>query len=86
MIVPSAEPSGGELEAEGDGCVLRLSHFVTDRAAAIANCYVVGLHTSLDRLAPCLDGEPTPWDWEGFAAHQRRYALAGLAPELPVEQ
>jgi uncharacterized protein YndB with AHSA1/START domain len=74
-----------ELEPNGDGCILRLSHFVTDPAAAIDNCYAVGLHTSLDRLAPCLEGAPTPWDWDAFAGHQRRYAAAGLAPELPTE-
>ena len=39
-----------ELEPVDTGCVLRLSHFVTDTAAAIDNCYVVGLHTSLARL------------------------------------
>lgn len=74
-----------ELEPDGDGCILRLSHFVTDRVAAIDNSYAVGLHTSLDRLAPCLEGAPTPWDWDAFARHQRRYAAAGLAPELPAD-
>jgi uncharacterized protein YndB with AHSA1/START domain len=74
-----------ELEPDGDGCLLRLSHFVTDRAAAIDNCYAVGLHTSLDRLAPCLEGSPTPWDWDAFARHQRRYAAAGLASDPPTE-
>jgi uncharacterized protein YndB with AHSA1/START domain len=72
-----------ELEPEGDGCVLRLSHFVPDPAVAIERCYAVGLHQSLERLSPLLDGTPIAWDWDGFAAHQRRYAAAGLAPELP---
>ena len=74
-----------ELEPNGDGCILRLSHFVTDPATAIDNCYAVGLHTSLDRLAPCLAGTPAPWDWDAFARHQHRYAAAGLAPEPPAE-
>jgi uncharacterized protein YndB with AHSA1/START domain len=74
-----------ELEPIGDGCVLRLSHFVTDPTTAIDNCYAVGLHTSLERLAPALAGTPIPWDWDAFADHQRRYAAAGLAPELPAE-
>ena len=74
-----------ELEPTADGCVLRLSHFVPDPATAIDNCYAVGLHTSLDRLAPALAGTPIPWDWDAFADHQRRYAEAGLAPALPVE-
>jgi uncharacterized protein YndB with AHSA1/START domain len=73
-----------ELEPHDAGCVLRLSHFVTDPTTAIDNCYAVGLHTSLDRLAPCLAGTPAPWDWDAFARHQRRHAAAGLAPELPA--
>jgi len=71
-----------ELEPSDEGCVLRLSQFVPDPAAAIDNCYVVGLHMSLSRLAPSLAGAPSPWDWDVFAAHQRRYASAGLAPEV----
>jgi uncharacterized protein YndB with AHSA1/START domain len=73
-----------ELEAAGDdgeACILRLSNYVPDRAAAIENCYAVGLHQSLERLAPALAGTPIPWDWEGFARHQARYAAAGLAPD-----
>lgn len=73
-----------ELEPSDDGCILRLSHFVADPAVAVENCYIVGLHTSLDRLAPSLAGDPVPWDWDGFARHQRRYAAAGFAPELPA--
>jgi uncharacterized protein YndB with AHSA1/START domain len=71
-----------ELEPDDAGCVLRLSHFVTDTGAAIDNCYVVGLHASLARLAPCLDGEPIAWDWDGFAEAQARYAGIGLAPPV----
>lgn len=68
-----------ELEAAGDGCVLRLSHFVTDVSAAIDNCYVVGLYASLARLEPCLQGHPVAWDWDGFAEAQAHYATVGLA-------
>ena len=70
-----------ELEpiGDGDGCVLRLSHFVPDADAAIGNCYVVGLHTSLSRLEPSLAGSPTGWDWDAFAAAQAHYASRGLA-------
>ncbi len=74
-----------DLEPVGDHCVLRLSHFVTDPATAIDNGYAVGLHTSLERLAPHLAGTPAPWDWDAFARHQRRYAAAGLAPALPAD-
>ena len=75
-----------ELEAQGDGTVLRLSHFVVDPDSAIQNCYIVGLHQSLGRLTPALDGSPIDWDWEGFARDQQRYAEAGFAPELDQEQ
>ena len=68
-----------ELESIETGCVLRLSHFVTDADAAINNCYVVGLHESLARLSPCLAGQPVPWDWDEFAAAQAHYARLGLA-------
>ena len=68
-----------ELESVDAGCVLRLSHFVTDVSAALENGYVVGLHTSLSRLEPCLAGAPVPWDWDAFAEAQARYADLGLA-------
>jgi uncharacterized protein YndB with AHSA1/START domain len=71
-----------ELEPVGTGCVLRLSHFVTDAGAAIDNCYVVGLHASLARLEPCLAGRPIAWDWDGFAEAQTHYAALGFAPEV----
>jgi hypothetical protein len=74
-----------ELEAVDTGCVLRLSHFVPDVDAAIGNCYVVGLHTSLGRLEPALAGRPVAWDWDGFAESQAQYASLGLAAPVPEE-
>jgi uncharacterized protein YndB with AHSA1/START domain len=71
-----------ELEPVGTGCVLRLSHVVTDTARAIDNCYVVGLHASLARLEPCLAGRPVAWDWAAFAEAQAHYASVGLAPPV----
>jgi hypothetical protein len=71
-----------ELESVDTGCLLRLSHFVTDTGAAVDNCYVVGLHTSLSRLEPCLAGRPTAWDWDAFAESQAQYAGVGLAPAV----
>lgn len=71
-----------ELEPTTDGCVLRLSHLVPDTDAAIENCYVVGLHTSLGRLAPLLAGRPIGWDWDAFAEAQAAYAQLGLAAEV----
>jgi len=73
-----------ELEPVDTGCVLRLSHFVTDTAGAIDNCYVVGLHASFARLAPCLAGRPVAWDWDGFAEAQAHYASIGLAPPVTL--
>jgi uncharacterized protein YndB with AHSA1/START domain len=71
-----------ELESVDDGCVLRLSHFVVDVGDAIGKCYVVGLHTSLSRLEPCLAGQPVRWDWDAFAESQAHYATLGLAPAV----
>jgi len=71
-----------ELQSVDGGCLLRLSHFVTDAGDAVDKCFVVGLHTSLSRLEPCLSGHPVPWDWEAFAAAQAQYASLGLAPQL----
>lgn len=74
-----------ELEATATGCTLRLNHFVTDVAAAIDNCYVVGLHASLARLEPSLAGTPEPWDWDDFYAAQAAYAELGFAPEVAAK-
>lgn len=71
-----------ELEPVDAGCVLRLSHFVVDTAAAIDGCYVVGLDTSLTRLEPCLAGRPVAWDWDAFAVSQAHYAALGFAPPV----
>jgi uncharacterized protein YndB with AHSA1/START domain len=71
-----------ELEPTGDSCILRLAHFLPDPDVGIENCYVVGLHTSLSRLGPCLAGHPVPWDWDEFAAAQARYAELGIAPPV----
>ena len=68
-----------ELEPFDTGCILRLSHHVPDVREAIDNCYLVGLHTSLSRLEPCIAGRPTPWDWDAFAAARGHYADLGLA-------
>jgi uncharacterized protein YndB with AHSA1/START domain len=73
-----------ELEPVDTGCVLRLSHFVTDPDTAIDNCYIVGLHASLARLAPCLAGRPIAWDWDSFADAQAHDASLGLAPAPSV--
>ncbi len=69
-----------ELEPVGEGCVLRLTHVMPDADAGIERCYVVGLHTSLSRLEPCLTATPSPWDWEAFERARAAYAHVGLAP------
>jgi uncharacterized protein YndB with AHSA1/START domain len=73
-----------ELEPFDTGCVLRLSHFVPDPADALDKGFLVGLHTSLSRLEPCLAGSPVPWDWDELAVSQAAYAELGLAN--PVEE
>lgn len=74
-----------DLEAVDAGCVLRLTQHVTDVAAAIDGCWIVGLHTSFSRLEPMLAGSPIPWDWDAFADSQAHYAADGLAPEPEPE-
>lgn len=64
------------------GCELRLSHFLPHPDVVVTQPYVVGLHTSLSRLEPCLAGRPVPWDWEAFARDQAAYAALGLAPAV----
>jgi uncharacterized protein YndB with AHSA1/START domain len=71
-----------ELEPTPSGCILRLQHVVPDADDALGQRFVVGLHTSLDRLEPLLAGRPIPWDWEAFAIAQAAYAAQGLAPEV----
>ena len=66
--------------AEHDGsCTLVFTQTGPDRARFIQNNFAVGTHTSLDRLGSLLEGNPIEWDWDAMAAHQRRYAAAGLA-------
>src|SRR5271168_3927863 len=65
-------------ESEG-GCALVFTQTVPDRAEAIDNNFIVGVHTSLDRLDALLQGTPIPWDWGAMGEHQRRYASIGLA-------
>ena len=71
-----------ELEPVDTGCVLRLSHFVTDADAAIDNCYVVGLHTSLARLEPASPVGPSPGT--GTASPRRRRTTPSLGLAAPV--
>jgi len=68
-----------QLEAADGGCVLRVTQFVDDVDAAIGNCWIVGLHTSLARLEPILIGSPTAWDPILFAAAQIAYSARGAA-------
>lgn len=73
-----------ELEAVDTGTNLRLTYFGTDYDLMYEKCYVVGLHTSLSRLAPSVAHTPKDWDWGEFAATQSAYAELGFAP--PLEQ
>jgi uncharacterized protein YndB with AHSA1/START domain len=71
-----------ELEAVDTGTVLRLTYFGPDADLMFEKCYVVGLHTSLSRLAPSIARTPKDWDWGEFAATQTAYAELGFAPPL----
>ena len=75
-----------ELEPADGGCTLRLSHFLRDPQVAVDNCWLVGLHESLERLEPCLSGKPEPWDWDRFRLSQVRYADRGLAAPVADSQ
>jgi uncharacterized protein YndB with AHSA1/START domain/ketosteroid isomerase-like protein len=63
-----------ELAAVGEGTRLVLTQDTPDIAAAIQQGQIVGLHHSLDRLAPSLDGEPAPWDWDRLPVIEAEYA------------
>jgi hypothetical protein len=47
--------------------------------------YIVGFHTSLDRLESLLNGRPEAWDWDRHNGLQQTYADLGLAP-APTDQ
>ena len=68
-----------QLAERADGCALVLTQTVPDRDRTVNDNFLVGTHTSLDRLASLLRGIPIAWDLDAFAVHQRRYADAGLA-------
>jgi uncharacterized protein YndB with AHSA1/START domain/ketosteroid isomerase-like protein len=68
-----------DLEPDGDGCMLTLTQITDDIDATIAQRHVVGLHTSLDRLGPALDGALIEWDWGHFGELQRSYEAGAPA-------
>jgi uncharacterized protein YndB with AHSA1/START domain len=68
-----------ELQPDDAGTVLRLTYFGPDADLVVQNNYVVGLHTSLSRLAPSIAGTPKDWDWAEFGAAQVAYAVLGFA-------
>lgn len=66
-----------ELQPTAEGTRLLATYFVPDIDHAIERGDVLGLHYSLDRLAPALAGSPVPWDNETFAAVRDEYSSAG---------
>lgn len=62
------------LTGTSEGCSFVLTQTVPDRASAINNNFVVGLHTSLDHLGSLLQRRPIDWGWDVMGEHQRRYA------------
>jgi uncharacterized protein YndB with AHSA1/START domain len=60
-----------ELEADGDGCLLRLSHTVYE-SSQMAN-FMAGWHAHLELFEALLSGSPQPWSWDSWHAHKARY-------------
>ena len=63
-----------ELEPTADGTRLLATYFIPDLDMAIERGDLVGLHHSLDRLAPALSGHPAAWDNDAFTRLQAVYA------------
>jgi uncharacterized protein YndB with AHSA1/START domain len=63
-----------ELEATADGTRLLATYFIPDLDMAIERGDLVGLHHSLDRLAPALAGHPVAWDNDAFMELRAVYA------------
>jgi uncharacterized protein YndB with AHSA1/START domain len=60
-----------ELEPDGDGTILRLSHTIDD--PEFVDKALAGWHDRLDALEAALDGNPVDWDMEKWEDLQRRY-------------
>lgn len=63
-----------ELEPAAGATRLRATYFIPDLDMAIKRGDIVGLHHSLDRLAPALTGHPVPWDNDAFIELRASYA------------
>ena len=67
-----------ELEPDGDGCRLVVTHAVTSRTRAVESGYLPGWHLCLELLRELLDRRPVDWrdEWSGprMAEIQGRYA------------
>ncbi len=67
-----------ELEPDGDGCRLVVTHTVSSRTRAVESGYLPGWHLCLDLLRDSLDGRPVDWrdEWSGprMAGIHDRYA------------
>jgi uncharacterized protein YndB with AHSA1/START domain len=64
-----------ELQPDGDGCRLFLTHTVpAGRAVADAAGYLSGWHMCLELLGHALDGAPVPWRKSRWEEHRDRYA------------
>lgn len=63
-----------ELEDTDGGTRLLATYFVPDLDMALERGDVVGLHHSLDRLAPALSGNPVAWDNDAFNEVRAGYA------------
>lgn len=70
-----------ELTTTAAGTRLRATYFVPDLDMAVERGDLVGLHYSLDRLAPALSGHPVGWDNDAFMELHAAYTEMGVPPQ-----
>lgn len=63
-----------ELSASAEGTRLLATYAVPDLDMAVERGDLLGLHHSLDRLAPALRGDPVAWDMDAFNQLRDVYA------------
>jgi uncharacterized protein YndB with AHSA1/START domain len=62
-----------ELQPDGDGCLLRLTHTMGAPVGPDSPKALAGWHTLLDLLGPVLDGAPEPWTRAGWNRNHEIY-------------
>ena len=62
-----------ELQPDGDGCLLRLSHTIGAPVGPDSPKALAGWHTMLDLLGSMLDGAPEQWTRAGWERNHEAY-------------